>query len=358
MLSVKAVSKNFGIQSALVETTLDIPAGEFFSLLGPSGCGKTTLLRIIGGQEQATTGQVFLDGTDLTTLPSAGRPLNMIFQRLALFPHLNVRDNVAFGLRIKKMSEAEIKQKIDGVLDLIELPNFGDRSILTLSGGQQQRVAIARALVNEPKLLLLDEPLSALDEKLRQKMQIELRSLQKKLNMTFIFVTHAQEEALSFSDRIAVMNQGKIEQIGTPEDIYHRPVTPFVAGFIGTSNFIQGACINARDGTLSFGEGHVRGRMLSGNWQAVTGEAATLVVRPEHLKVATEANRNANENSISVVVERQVFRGEHYDIYCRTTKAPHTMLIAHATRPLPTIGAAIDLSWHHESGRIMKGHHA
>lgn len=358
MLSVKAVSKNFGSHPALVETTLQIPEGEFFSLLGPSGCGKTTLLRIIGGQERATCGQIFLDGVDLTSLPPAKRPLNMIFQRLALFPHLNVKDNIAFGLRIRKISEKEIKQKVEAVLDLIELPKFAERTIETLSGGQQQRVAIARALVNEPKLLLLDEPLSALDEKLRQKLQIELRSLQKKLKMTFVFVTHAQEEALSFSDRIAVMNQGKIEQIGTPEDIYHRPETPFVAGFIGTSNFIQGYWDSSAEGSLSIGTANVHGLPIGDTWQAVKGEAATIVVRPEHLQVIPNSESAAVSNKLKVTVERQVFRGEHYDVYCRMEQAPHAVLIAHAVQPLPPVGSSVLLCWHPSAGRIMHGHHA
>ncbi len=356
MLSVQAVSKYFGSHAALVETTFDIPEGEFFSLLGPSGCGKTTLLRIIGGQEVASRGKVILDGVDLTPLSPAQRPLNMIFQRLALFPHLDVQDNISFGLRLKKISETEIKKRVADALDLIELPNYAGRSVVTLSGGQQQRVAIARALVNEPKLLLLDEPLSALDEKIRQKLQIELRSLQKKLNMTFVFVTHAQEEALSFSDRIAVMKQGKIEQIGTPEEIYHRPETPFVAGFIGTSNFILGE--SSGDGILSVGEVQVRGHRADNNWQNASNAAATLVVRPEHLQILPSSTELSQINAIPAIVERQVFRGEHYEIYCRMQQSPHSLLIAHANRSLPAIGSPVVLSWHPGNSRIMQGHHA
>ncbi len=355
MLSVQAVSKHFGSQAALVETTLDIQEGEFFSLLGPSGCGKTTLLRIIGGQEQASSGKVLLDGVDLTPLPPAKRPLNMIFQRLALFPHLSVKENIAFGLRIKRHSESDIRKKVAAVLDLIELPHYGGRSVTTLSGGQQQRVAIARALVNEPKLLLLDEPLSALDEKLRQKLQIELRALQKKLNMTFIFVTHAQEEALSFSDRIAVMNQGNIEQVGTPEDIYHRPETPFVASFIGTSNFIQGN--SSSEGALSVGPVTLRGHWKKRSQRPVTEEKATLVIRPEHIQIHSRLENQAEANCVVATIERQVFRGEHYDIFCRMKDAPHTSLIAHAPASLPSFGSEVILSWSKDKSLIMQGHH-
>ena len=355
MLSVQSVSKQFGSQAALVQTTLDIQEGEFFSLLGPSGCGKTTLLRIIGGQEQASSGKVMLDGVDLTPLPPAQRPLNMIFQRLALFPHLSVKENIAFGLRLKKCSESDIRKKVASVLELIELPDYGARAITTLSGGQQQRVAIARALVNEPKLLLLDEPLSALDEKLRQKLQIELRALQKKLNMTFIFVTHAQEEALSFSDRIAVMNQGNIEQVGTPEDIYHRPETPFVASFIGTANFIQGK--RTAEGLLSVGPVTLGGHWTKSSQRPVADEKATLVVRPEHLQIDPRFENRTDANCVKATIERQVFRGEHYDIFCRMKDAPHACLIARASASLPSIGSEVILSWRKDNSLIMLGHH-
>jgi spermidine/putrescine transport system ATP-binding protein len=361
LLSLNAVSKTFGNHAALSETFLEISEGEFFSILGPSGCGKTTLLRIIGGQEQATKGQVSLDGVDLTAMPAAQRPLNMIFQRLALFPHLDVKDNVAFGPRVKKVPEKVIKQKVEWVLDLVELSTFADRPIRTLSGGQQQRVAIARALVNEPRILLLDEPLSALDEKLRQKMQIELRTLQKKLNMTFIFVTHAQEEALSFSDRVAVMNQGNIEQIGTPEDIYHKPESPFVAGFIGLSNFIQGSCSSGLEAGLVLEDGETLHCLhISGFWRADSGQPATMIVRPEHIHVLlgdSGDNRFLSQNGLSAVVERQVFKGEHYDLHCRLQRHPKVVLIARVAQGVPKLGSPVVLQWSKDHARIMKGHH-
>ncbi|HET9498408.1 MAG TPA: spermidine/putrescine ABC transporter ATP-binding protein, partial [Candidatus Limnocylindria bacterium] len=227
------VSKSFGETVAVDDLSLEIWRGEFFSMLGPSGCGKTTTLRMIGGFEEPTSGTVYLGDQDVTGLPPFKRNVNTVFQNYALFPHLSIYENVAFGLRRKKVADAEIKTRVGEMLELVELPGFEQRKPTMLSGGQQQRVALARALINHPQVLLLDEPLGALDLKLRKQMQIELKRIQSEVGITFIYVTHDQEEAMTMSDRIAVMRHGKIEQLGTPEELYERPTTAFVAGFLG-----------------------------------------------------------------------------------------------------------------------------
>ena len=240
MLNILEITKTFvNDVNVLQKLNLEIKSGEFFSLLGPSGCGKTTLLRLIAGLETANSGQILFNNEKVDHLPARERPFHMVFQRYALFPHLNIYENLAFGLRLKKISENEIKIRVQETLDLVSLAGFENRWPETLSGGQQQRVALARALINRPKILLLDEPLSALDMKLREKMQAELKTLQQKTGITFIFVTHDQGEALALSDRIAVMNKGRIEQVGTPQEIYENPASLFVADFVGESSMIQ-----------------------------------------------------------------------------------------------------------------------
>lgn len=236
----KNVSRHFGDVKAVDDVTLEIKDGEFFSMLGPSGSGKTTSLRMIAGFERQTSGQIFLYGKDVSNLPPYERPVNTVFQDYALFPHMTVGENIAYGLMIKGVSKEDRKKQSDEMLDLVRLGGYADRKPSQLSGGQRQRVALARALINNPKVLLLDEPLGALDLKLRQQMQVELKAIQQRVGITFIFVTHDQEEALTMSDRIAVFNLGKIEQIGSPADIYEHPQTSFVAGFVGVSNIIDG----------------------------------------------------------------------------------------------------------------------
>ncbi len=257
-VQVKDVVKRFGEVVAVDHVSLEIFAGEFFSILGPSGCGKTSLLRLLAGLEEPDSGEIFLDGELINYTPSYRRDVNMVFQNYALFPHMNVHDNVAFGLRIKKVKRDQIEDRVSKALELVELPDMGPRRPGQLSGGQQQRVALARALVNEPSVLLLDEPLGALDLKLRKEMQIELKSLQKRLGMTFVYVTHDQEEALTMSDRIAVMRSGRVEQVGSPSQIYEEPKTEFVANFIGISNLLPG--------------------YLGGN--------ATVMIRPEKIQIS------------------------------------------------------------------------
>ncbi len=239
-IQFRNVSRHFGDVKAVNDVSLEIKNGEFFSMLGPSGSGKTTCLRMIAGFDRPTSGQIFLYGQDVSHLPPYERSVNTVFQDYALFPHMTIEENVGYGLMIKGISKADRAKQVDEMLELVQLPGFGGRKPSQLSGGQRQRVALARALVNHPKVLLLDEPLGALDLKLRQQMQVELKSIQQRVGITFIFVTHDQEEALTMSDRIAVFSQGKIEQVGTPSEVYEHPSSTFVAGFVGTSNLVSG----------------------------------------------------------------------------------------------------------------------
>jgi putative spermidine/putrescine transport system ATP-binding protein len=253
-VALRGLRKDFGSITAVDGVDLDVPAGEFFSMLGPSGSGKTTVLRLIAGFELPSAGTVELDGRDVGTLPPYDRDVNTVFQDYALFPHMSVRENVEYGLRVKRVPRAERRERAAEALATVRLDNFGDRKPTQLSGGQRQRVALARALVNRPKVLLLDEPLGALDLKLRLDMQTELKQIQRDVGITFLFVTHDQDEALTMSDRIAVFNEGRIEQVGTPVEVYEQPATSFVAGFVGTSNLLRGRgaeSVLGRDGTYS-----------------------------------------------------------------------------------------------------------
>lgn len=294
---------------------------EFLTLLGPSGCGKTTLLRIIGGFEECSNGEVLFEGKDIANLPPYKRKINTVFQKYALFPHMNVEENIAFGLNIKKMDKEVIQQKVKEMLELVNLVGYEKRSIDSLSGGQQQRIAIARALVNEPEVLLLDEPLGALDLKLRKGMQAELKRIQQKVGITFIFVTHDQEEALSMSDTIAVMNGGKIQQIGSPVDIYNEPKNAFVADFIGESNILEG--LMKKDYLVNFQCVDFK-CVDAGFGNDVTVD---VVVRPEDIKIVT-----AKEGMLTGQVESVTFKGVHYEIMVQSegyTWMVHSTAIAH-----------------------------
>jgi spermidine/putrescine transport system ATP-binding protein len=284
------VTKRFGNIVAVDDVTIEVKRGEFFSLLGPSGCGKTTSLRMIAGFEEPDTGRVELTGRDIVGTAPFKRNVNTVFQSYALFPHLTVADNVAFGLRRKKVPKGEVKDRVKHYLDLVQLHGYDDRRPAQLSGGQQQRVALARALVNEPAVLLLDEPLGALDLKLRKQMQLELMRIQREVGVTFIYVTHDQEEALVMSDRLAVMSQGRVEQIGFPEDIYERPVSRFVAGFIGTSNIIE-AAVTGRVGDLLQVASAPGDRLLvvpPADRSIAAGSTIAFTVRPEKLSIVAE----------------------------------------------------------------------
>ena len=321
-ISVRNVVKAFGQGTtavrALDDVSVDIRQGEFFTLLGPSGCGKTTLLRLIAGFEMPTEGTILLDGADITNLPPNKRPVNTVFQSYALFPHLTVAQNVAFGLQMLGKPAAEVKSRTDEMLALVKLDTFASRKVSQLSGGQQQRVALARALAPAPKVLLLDEPLSALDLKLRQAMQIELKRLQTETGITFVFVTHDQEEALTMSDRIAVMSNGKIRQVGTAKEIYIHPKNRFVANFIGESNFLTG---EATDGALKLATGEtidVAGLKAGGR--------STVIVRPEQLRLGAE-----KDGGLKARVRTLVYFGT--DTHCYLTLSDGTEIVARLQNP-------------------------
>lgn len=294
--------------TAVSDFNLKVRRGEFVTFLGPSGCGKTTTLRMIAGFDTPTSGEILLNGKNITDLPPNKRPVNTVFQRYALFPHMNIFENIAFGLKLKKLPQDVIVRKVKKVLELVDLEGFEKRSVSTLSGGQQQRVAIARALVNEPEILLLDEPLGALDLKMRKEMQIELKAMHDELGITFIYVTHDQEEALTMSDQIVVMNEGKMQQVGTPEDIYNEPKNAFVADFIGESNIFNGIMT-----------GHLRARFCGGEFVCVDdieeGTHINAVVRPEDVEL-TAPEKGIIRGTVSSVV----FKGMHYEITVESGK--------------------------------------
>ena len=309
--------------------SLDIKSREFVTLLGPSGCGKTTTLRIIGGFEQPDSGDVLFEGRRLNDVPPYRREINTVFQRYALFPHLNVAENIAFGLHIKKMNPAEIKLKTREMLSLVGLSGFEARDVTSLSGGQQQRVAIARALVCEPRVLLLDEPLGALDLKLRKDMQIELKRIQQRTGITFIYVTHDQEEALTMSDRIVVMNHGVIQQVGSPTDIYNEPENAFVADFIGESNIIDGVMLEDRKVEFCDREFECVDSGFGHN------TPVDVVIRPEDLRLVY-----AGDGLLQGVVESIVFKGVHYEMMVRTE---HFTFTVHSTMAEP-VGKTVGLT--------------
>lgn len=340
IISFDQVVKRYDDETVLKKVSFEIEQGKFYTLLGPSGCGKTTILRIIAGFTEATEGDIYFEGKRLNDLPANKRQVNTVFQDYALFPHMNVFDNVAFGLKIKKMSKSDIEKKVKDALRMVQLPGYEKREISEMSGGQRQRVAIARAIVNEPKVLLLDEPLSALDLKLRTDMQYELRDLQQRLGITFIFVTHDQEEALAMSDEIFVMNKGKIVQSGTPVDIYDEPINHFVADFVGESNIVDGVMIE--DNLVEF---------VGKQFECVDGgmrpnEAVEIVIRPEDLNLTTAEN-----GKLVVEVDTQLFRGVHYEIICYDEQGNEWMV--HSTRKA-TEGSKIGLSFEPEDIHVMR----
>ena len=309
IIELKHISRTFDDGFRVVDDfNLTVQRGEFVTFLGPSGCGKTTTLRMIAGFDKPTEGELLLNGEDIRDLPPNKRPINTVFQRYALFPHLNVFENVAFGLKLKKLPNVDIVKKVKKALEMVDLEDFEDRGIQTLSGGQQQRIAIARAIVNEPEILLLDEPLGALDLKMRKEMQLELKGMHEKLGITFIYVTHDQEEALTMSDKIVVMSEGKIQQIGTPEDIYNEPKNAFVADFIGDSNIFSGIMTDK-----------YRVRFCGAEFECVDdvehGTMIDAVVRPEDVTITTP-----EKGIIRGKVTSVIFKGVHYEITVQSGK--------------------------------------
>ncbi|MGA7434786.1 MAG: ABC transporter ATP-binding protein [Solirubrobacterales bacterium] len=350
---LEGVTKRFGTFEAVKNLDLEIADGEFFTMLGPSGCGKTTTLRMIAGFEQPTEGKVMIDDDDVAGLPAYKRPTNTVFQSYALFPHMSLEENVAFGLKRKKVGKAEIKKRVAEELERVGLSREAKRKPSQLSGGQQQRVALARALVNLPRVLLLDEPLGALDLKLRKGLQVQLKNIQREVGITFVYVTHDQEEALTMSDRIAVMNNGRIEQCSGPEDVYERPATTFVAGFIGVSNLLP-ATAGTNDITLD--SGATIATPDAANFSS--GERCFAVVRPEKLSVTTSESAPGDRPSIDGLVENSQYLGTSTQMTVNVgDDVRMTVLVPNANeadrQQLPGGGARVKLSWTPENMHLV-----
>ena len=353
---LRGVSKSFGEVMAAQDLNLSIASGEFLSFLGPSGCGKTTALRMLAGFETPTHGEVLIDGQVVNRLEPFNRPVNMVFQSYALFPHLTVFNNIAYGLRQRRprMARGDIAGKVTRALEVVRLSGYEDRRIWEMSGGQQQRVALARAIVNEPKLLLLDEPLAALDRKLRKEMQIELQDLQRQLGITFVLVTHDQEEALSLSDRVCVMRDGRIVQIGTPRELYDNPASRYVADFVGTSNFFDGTVEDMKDGRAAL----VTQSGLRFKGQVSRGinssEKGCLSIRPEQILL----KREAQPESLEVVVQNRIFLGEHTEYLVRNESLGSIIVLAprqaEANARGFNTGERAHVSWSEDSALILK----
>ena len=345
IIEIKDLCKSYGEQQVLKNITFYIRNNEFITLLGPSGCGKSTTLRIIAGFETADSGIVNFEGNNLLTVPAHKRNLNTVFQRYALFPHLNVFDNVAFGLKIKKIDKKEIEERVNKALTTVGLAGFGERYVDQISGGQMQRVAIARAIVNRPKVLLLDEPLGALDLKMRKEMQIELKQMQRELGITFVYVTHDQEEALTMSDTIIVMKSGEIQQIGTPIDIYNEPKNAYVADFIGESNIIPGTMTKKYEVTFA-GRTFEYVDPLFKEMKEGAGNMVDVVVRPEDIYVKEESDKHINGTVTGIV-----FKGVHYEITVISDNGVEWMI--HDVDPVK-VGQRVGLTFDPDDIQIMR----
>jgi spermidine/putrescine ABC transporter ATP-binding subunit len=349
LLRVDGITKKFGDMTALAGISLDVQEGEFLTLLGPSGCGKTTLIRIIAGFENPSSGDVLIDGKSVLSAPPYRRPLGMVFQSLALFPHLTVAENIAYGLRMRGTSKSLIQSKVYDALEMVGLKGFGERYIGQISGGQKQRVALARAIVTEPRVLLLDEPFGALDMKIRRQMQTELKQIQERLGTTFIFVTHDQEEALTMSDRIAVFRNGLIDQVDDPVSVYEKPVSRFVAEFVGDTNFFE-AVREARS------DAGMRLRMpdfntvidVPGN-PALKGDRVGVSIRPEHLRLT-----RADQGSVNARVTRRLYAGQSTRFWLQTGE--RTLIAdwcANDGKALPELGQTVGLTWNDDSVSVV-----
>jgi putrescine transport system ATP-binding protein len=348
VLRIAGVTKRFGGVTAVDDLSLDIDAGEFFALLGPSGCGKTTLLRMLAGLESPDSGQILLDGADIAGLPPHLRPVNMMFQNYALFPHLDVGDNIAFGLRRMKLPAAEIDARVAEMLALTQLDGLERRRPDQLSGGQRQRVALARALARRPRLLLLDEPLAALDRKLRESTQAELLALQRRLGMTFIVVTHDQHEAMALADRIAVMREGRLAQVSSPRGLYESPNSRWVAGFVGDANFIEGLVVSSHGGALSLRTQEAGLLVVSSTREAVIGMTVCVAIRPEKIRLSADAASGDLANALRGTIEDGVYRGgaSLYRVKLTSGAVIHASApnVVRAAAPIFAVGQRVSLS--------------
>jgi spermidine/putrescine transport system ATP-binding protein len=350
LLELRQLTKRFGDFVAVDGVSLSIAPGEFLTLLGASGSGKTTTLRMIAGFEPPTGGEILMDGKDISPLPPFKRDINTVFQQYALFPHMSVRHNVEYGLRMKRVPKTERATRVDQALEMVQLAQLGARSPRQLSGGQQQRVALARALVNRPRVLLLDEPLGALDLKLRKGMQLELKHLQSSLGITFVYVTHDQEEALTMSDRIVLMRQGRVAQVGTPRDLYDRPASRYVADFIGETNLLGGTVVESRNGeaALRIGADVLRG-VSDGILE--TGREAWLAVRPESIAVRPPEGLGGG-NVVSATVREAVYAGSAVRVHATLTSGQRIVAHVPAGTNVP-VGAVVRLAWPTDRSRFV-----
>jgi spermidine/putrescine ABC transporter ATP-binding subunit len=359
-ITLRNLSRHFGRVRAVDDVSLEVKRGEFFSLLGPSGCGKTTLMRIIAGFEEETAGEVFIDGQSMGRTPPHQRPSNMVFQNYAIFPHLTVQQNIAFGLRKEKLPKEQVNRMVEEALEMIKLPGYSSRHAHQLSGGQRQRIALARALIKKPKVLLLDEPLGALDKKLREQMQLELRALQKSVGITFIFVTHDQEEAMTMSDRIAVMNDGKVLEIGAPAQLYERPKSRFVADFLGSMNFFDGRVLDI-DGDSVVVESPQVGKIRVDRGDAAMSPGSEIVVaiRPENIVVSTERINN-DVNTVKGRIDNAAFLGDRSNIYVAVGDGASTVLtlmqnLSGAASRIGGQSGDVWLRWSDDAGILLPG---
>lgn len=354
MVNLVGIRKSFGIVKAVDNVDLQVKKGEMLCLLGPSGCGKTTLLRILSGFENPDEGKIFMNDKEVTDLPPDKRPTSMVFQNYALFPHMTVFENIAYGLRVKKLPKKEIVKRVDEVLKMVGLSGLENRSIRQLSGGQQQRVALMRGLVMKPEVLLLDEPLSNLDAKLRVETRLQIKNLQKSLNITTIFVTHDQEEALTISDRIAVMNNGKIIQLGTPEEIYKHPNTNFVADFIGKSNILEGVyrIDQSNKATFTLTGGSTTIKVLQ---KENVGENPSFLLRPEEIKISDEPTTNPEMNCLKGIVKHVTFLGEMIYYHVRLENEAILLIpIYYALSQKYKEGDQVFLIWDISAGKLLQ----
>ena len=365
IISIRGVFKEFAGVKAVNDVNLEIRRGEFFSLLGPSGCGKTTLLRMLAGFESPTRGEIFIDEQAMSAIPPHKRPVNMVFQSYAIFPHLDVRGNIAFGMRKSGLPKSEIDARVEEMLEMIKLPGYANRGATQLSGGERQRVALARALIKQPKVLLLDEPLGALDKKLREQMQLELRALQKSVGITFVFVTHDQEEALTMSDRVAVMSKGRVLQVEGPMGLYEQPTTRFVADFIGTMNFFDGTVRGGGNGATTIDAGvlgEVRAETRDGAFGA--GSEIVVAIRPEKLRLTFEApGAGPSEGGVNMVegwMGPAAYLGDrsHLYVYLTGRDEPVAVAMQNAGRSavgIDRIDQPVWLSWAEDAVVLLAG---